>query len=253
MIEIRKHDGGAILELAFARPPVNALNRDMLAALRQAVAQAAEGGAGALVLSGSRGVFSAGIDLAALLVVDSDGIAALWQELWQCLRDFAACPLPLVAAITGHAPAGGAVLALCCDERVMAAGRYEIGLNEVAIGLPVPAAVVGLFTRVIGARPAERLLLRGRMLSPAAALAAGLVDELADDDAVVERALARCRELLALPQQAYLATRDTVRADLRALFAEEDPELSRQMTEAVGSEETRRVLTALAARLAGDR
>jgi len=223
MLQILDHDGGAIRELSLDRPPVNALTPELLALVRDAVEAAPAAGARALVVSGRPGYFSAGLDVPHLLALDRAGIEGLMASLFGALRALAFSPLPVVAAVTGHSPAGGAVLALMCDRRVMAAGdaesRFRIGLNEIEVGLPVPPAIFAAMARRTGPREAERLCLEGLLVDSAEALSIGLVDELAPAGAVVERALAWCRSLLARPPAALAATRAVARADLHAAFA----------------------------------
>lgn len=220
MLDIIDHDHD-IRELRLARAPVNALNPELVARLRQAITQAPDDGAAALVISGAPGLFSAGLDIPALLQLDRAAMHAFWDDFFGVCAALARAPIPVVAAVTGHSPAGGAVLALFCDYRVMARGDFRIGLNEVQVGLLVPDCIQAAMRRLAGAYRAERLMVSGTMLDADAALAAGLVDELAEVDQVVARSLAWLDPLLGLPRQAMLATRALARADLARLF--DDP------------------------------
>ncbi len=215
MIETIDHPAG-IRELRLARPPVNALDGALIDALRLAVQEAPATGAHALVVSGRSGLFSAGLDIPALLSLDTAELARCFEGFFALMAALAASPIPIAAAITGHSPAGGAVIALFCDWRVMAEGPYRIGLNEVQVGLTVPELIQMALRRVLGAHRAERLLVSGQMLESEAALRIGLVDETAPVDAVPGRAVAWLEELLALPRQAMLETRGRARADLIA-------------------------------------
>jgi len=220
MLEIIEHEH-RIRELRLARPPVNALNPGLVAALRDAIAQAPHQGTAALMLSGSSGLFSAGLDIPALLQLDRDAMRAFWKDFFAVCAALARSPIPVAAAVTGHSPAGGAVLALFCDYRVMARGEYRIGLNEVQVGLTVPDCIQAALRRLVGSYRAERLLVAGAMLGGDDALAAGMVDELTDVDHVVTRTLAWLESLLQLPRQAMLGTRALARAELARLF--DDP------------------------------
>src|SRR5438477_2259589 len=119
---------GAIRELRLDRPPVNALSPELIGALKRAIQTAPGEDARALVLSGTSGRFSGGLDVPMLLGLDRPAMAALWRDFYALLGAIACSSIPIVAAITGHAPAGGTVLALFCDLRVMAEGEYKIGL-----------------------------------------------------------------------------------------------------------------------------
>jgi len=222
MLEQLRHDD--ILELRLSRPPVNAFNLDLSRALREAIVAAPDSGARGIVLSGRPGMFSAGLDVAAVLELDAAGrMGELWREYSTLCRAIAASSVPIVVAIAGHAPAGGAVLATFCDYRVMARGAdpdkpFRIGLNETQVGLSVPPEIQTGLRRLVGAYRAERLMVAGTMLESEDALRIGFVDELAEPDEVAPRAFAWLRALLALPPQAMAKTRAIARADLVSAF-----------------------------------
>ena len=252
MLDIIRHD--SIHELRLARPPVNALDPQQVARLRAAIRSAQQDNARALLLSGMPGMFSAGLDVPALLQLDRTGMHAFWGEFFGLCADLARSPVPIAAAITGHSPAGGAVLAIMCDYRVMArstdpAKPFRIGLNEVQVGLSVPDCIQAALRRLLGAYRAERLLVSGAMIEAAQAHAIGLVDELAEIDAVVPRSLAWLQELLAFPPIAMRETRRMARADIAAVFA--DPSTFRidEFVDGWFASEAQDVLHALVARL----
>jgi enoyl-CoA hydratase/carnithine racemase len=246
---IQTLDHGAVRELRLDRPPANALSLELIVALRKAVETASHDGARALVLSGSPGRFSAGLDVPLLLTLDRAGIAEVWRELYALLRALALSPIPIAAAITGHATAGGTVLPLYCDWRVAAQGDWKIGLNEVQVGLPLPPVVFVALRRLLGPRQAERLAVGGLLISPDEALKVGLVDELVPLDQVVSRAIEWSRGLLALPVDAMAVTRRQARTDLTKIFAAPfDAELE-QVTANWWSAEAQTTLKVLVARL----
>jgi len=242
-------DHGAVRELRLNRPPVNALTADLMEALRQAMEAAAREGIPALVLSGAPGRFCGGLDLPLLVELDRDSIDAAWDELYSLLRALAYSPIPVAAAITGHAPAGGTVLPLFCDRRIMADGDFKLGVNEVAVGIPLPPVIVSGLRRQVGPRQAERLAVSGVLISPREALEIGLVDELAPAAQVVARAVAWCETLLALPREAMAATRREARADMAAIFARDLEAELRQMMASWWNPETMDTLRSVVARL----
>lgn len=215
---IKTIEHGAIRELRLDRPPVNALSPELISALRSAIQDAPGEGARALILSGAPGRFSGGLDVPLLLGLDRSAMADLWRDFYALLGAIAGSEVPIVAAITGHSPAGGAVLALFCDWRVMAEGDYKIGLNEVQVGIPLPPVILAGLRRLVGPRSAELLGVTGDLISPQEAVRLGLVDELASLEAVVDRALEWCERMLALPTEAMTLTRRRARADMRAIF-----------------------------------
>ena len=250
---LRSLDHGPVRELRLDRPPANALAPELIAALAAAVRRAPGEGAGAMVLSGAPGMFSAGLDVPYLLTLDRDGIADAWSGFYDLLRALADSPIPIAVAITGHSPAGGAVMALFCDYRVMAEGPFKIGLNEVQVGIPLPPALYAAFTRVVGRRTAERLAVAGAMIGGEEALRIGLVDELVPADEVVERALAWCEGLLALPRGPMLETRARARQDLRRAAEGDDLAEVDTLVDEWFDPETQAALNALVARLAAKR
>ncbi len=189
------------------RPPANALNRELVEQLLAALETVRMEGAAAVVLTGRPGMFSGGVDVPELLAGDHRQVEAFWALFFGLNRQLAASPVPVIAAVSGHAPAGGAVLALQCDHRIGVTGKFRIGLNEVQVGLPVPATVLVALEEVVGPRVARRLATRGQLLSMDEALAVGLLDELVAPDELLPAALARANELLALPRVAMNTTR----------------------------------------------
>lgn len=243
-------DHGPVRELRLSRPPANALSPELIAALGEAVAAAPKDGARALVLSGAPGRYSGGLDIPCLIQLDRAAIRNTWESFYRLLLGLAASPIPVAAAITGHSPAGGAVLAIFCDQRIMAEGDFKIGLNEVAVGIPLPEAIFHALVRLVGPRQAGRLAVTAELIPAAEALRAGLVDELAPPDQVVPRAVAWCQSLLALPPAALARTRQNARADLIRIIEEG---LAKEMDSLVDvwfSDETQSSLCAIVERMA---
>jgi len=249
MLDIIRH--GAIAEIRLARPPVNALNLELLRTLRDSLDTVVREGARGIVLSGTQGMFSAGVDVPALLQADRDGVRGFWREFFGTGCTLAQSPVPVVAAITGHSPAGGAVLSLFCDYRVMADGPYKIGLNEVQVGLTVPDCIQFALRRIVGAYRAERLLVAGAMIDSAEALACGFVDETTAIDQVVTRARVWLDDLLTRPAHSMLATRRIARADLIEVWSDVDALPIDDFLDGFYHPQTQAVLQALVARLKG--
>ncbi|MDR0182593.1 enoyl-CoA hydratase/isomerase family protein [Lysobacter arvi] len=253
LVELHAADG--IVDIKLARAPVNALNPALCNDLRGALAQAVEDGAQGIVLSGGTKVFSAGLDVPHLLSLgdDRDALMSAWETFFLAARAIAECPVPIVAAIGGHAPAGGCVLALCCDYRVMArsedpAKPFRIGLNETQVGLVVPVGILRLMQRVVGAHRAERLVVAGDMVEAERAERIGLVDELVPMDQVDARAREWLSQLLTLPQPVMRQTRAIARADLIAAMQPEQIQLPRFIA-AWSDPSTQAALKALVAKL----
>lgn len=247
MLDVLDH--GPIRELRLARPPVNALDPMLVATLREELERAIAQGAHAIVLSGTPGRFSGGLDVPALLKLDRAGITTAWTDFFALLRELAECPIPIAAALTGHSPAGGTVLALYADHRVLAEGAYLIGLNEVRVGLQVPEVLLRALAFIVGERHAARLATAGQLVGPADALRVGLVDETAPVAEVVPRALAWVRDILALPRPAMSGTRASARRPLAAAFEGFGAAQIAEIVEQWFAPEAQATLRALTARL----
>lgn len=252
MLDTIRHD--TITELRLARPPVNALDPGLVRALRTAIDAAPSAGARGIVLSGRPGMYSGGLDVPALLQLDRGALRAFLDDFFSLCGAIACSPIPIVAAITGHSPAGGAVLSIFCDYRIMArsadaAKPYRIGLNEVQVGLSVPAVIQSGLQRLVGRYRAERLMVAGTMLDADEALRIGFVDELAAVDAVVPRAIEWLQQLLRLSPLAMSTTRKLSRRDLADTFADKTSWLLDEFAAAWFGPETQDALVALVARL----
>jgi len=245
MIEVIQH--GEVFELNLRRAPVNALNLELLEALLEEHRNAIRDGAKAIVISGKEGLFSAGLDVPDLMQKSRNEMTVFWGRFFAMTEMLLSSKVPVIAAITGHAPAGGAVIAIHCDYRIAARGDFRIGLNEVQVGLTVPAAVLRVLTFVVGSRRAQLLAMTGQMLLPEDALACGLVDEIAEPAEVVGRAVEFAVGMLQAPPQAMNNTRHISRQGLLS-HANEAVEV-RDMTEAWFSDETQQAMQTLLAKL----
>jgi enoyl-CoA hydratase/carnithine racemase len=225
MLQVAVADGIATLRLD--RPPANALVTPLLEALAAGLDEVLAAGARAVVLTGRPGMFSGGLDVPALLAEPEAGIRCFWERFFAVNRALAECSVPVIAAISGHAPAGGAILALHCDFRIAAAGRFRMGLNEVHVGLPVPPTILTVLAATVGTRAARWLAVRGDLVPMEEAAALGLIDRLVPADELATAAEALARELAALPPIAMNTTRRTSKAAvLQALAASQDVALA---------------------------
>lgn len=248
---IETHDHGAVREIRMNRPPANALSPDLVQALTAHLTEALEGEPDAVVVSGLPGMFSGGLDVPYLIGLERQGIRSAWRDFIGLLERIATSPKPVSAAITGHSPAGGAVISLFCDYRVMAEGSYKIGLNEVEVGIILPSFMFEALKRLVGERHAERMATGALMVPAEEAFRIGLIDELAPLDEVVERAVAWSKRLLALPPRAMSETRRAARRDLVALFERADEAYLEELVDLWFSDETQAALAALVGRLTG--
>lgn len=240
MLEIIDHD--SIREIRMSRPAVNALNPEFVGLQTTALGEAVTG-ADAVVLSGLPGIFCAGLDVVELLPLDRTDMQAFWSGFIGLLESIACAPVPVAAAVTGHAPAGGALLSMMTDYRVMDHGAYRIGLNETRVGLVLPPLLQQAMTNLVGPRIAEKMIVPGTLISPEQALEIHLVDALEDGyEETIRHAVQWCRDLLALPRHAMLANRQIARADLKQAFSTLTDVAANTLTDSWFSDETQVVL-----------
>jgi enoyl-CoA hydratase len=202
-------DGLAVVHLTCGK--ANALNPRTLAALERALDEARGGDARGLVLTGYDRFFSAGLDLVGLYGLERGAMDEFMARFDAVMLRVFAFPRPVVAALTGHAVAGGAVLALACDARVMGATAGRFGLNEIRLGVPFPASALEIVRYAVPARSVEEVLYGGELFDSRAALERGLVTEIVDEDAL-EAAGRMCGRLAAAPTSAF----ETIKTALKA-------------------------------------
>lgn len=216
---------GSLKVLRLHHGKVNALDLEVLRALTGELRELGE--ARGLVLTGTDRVFSAGVDLHRLLESDSDYTREFLGELDALVHAIFELPIPVVAALTGHAIAGGCLIAAACDYRVMGQGR--IGVTEATVGLPVPPASLEALRFTAGERTAG-LVLTGRTMEATEALALGLIDEIADPGNVLPRAIEVARQFASSPARTFALHKNMLRAEarrrMRQAVAEHGPDVA---------------------------
>lgn len=219
---------GKVAVLRMDDGKANALSDQMITEIDGALERACKE-AGAVVLAGRPDRFCAGFDLRAMMAGPASARALLERGAKLYTRLYG-LPIPLVIACTGHALAGGALVMLTGDLRLVAAGAFRIGLNEVAIGLPVPVLAQALAKDRLSHGELSRATLLARIYSPEEAVRAGYADEVVPAEEVLARAQAEASKLAELSRQAFHATKvrlrgatiahieNTLESDLRGLM-----------------------------------
>ncbi|WCO65983.1 crotonase/enoyl-CoA hydratase family protein [Iamia majanohamensis] len=201
---------GDVAVLTLDDGKANAIGHATLDALHDAV-ERAEADASALVVAGGARAFSAGYDLA-VMTESTEAMRGLVAAGARLLMRLYGASLPTIAACTGHALAGGALTLLACDERIGPDGApAKIGLNEVAIGMPLPVFAVELARDRLSPRHLTAAVT-GRVYDPAGAVEVGYLDRVVPPDQVVEAAMATARERAALRRGAVARTKSALRA-----------------------------------------
>lgn len=214
MSGIRIERDSTIATLFLDRPPVNAIDNDLLDRAHAALTDlATQSDLRALVITGAGRCFSAGLDLKLVPHYSTaeqrrtiDGINRLVAYLY-------ALPIPTVAAINGHAIAGGLIVALACDQRIATTAPCQIGLTEARAGIPFPAVAMAVLRAELAPAVARRLTLVARNYGPDAALADGILDALYAPEILLAQARALATDLAGIPRDAYARIKHQLRGD----------------------------------------
>lgn len=222
-----------IYHILLDRGKSNAMNLQVVDELIEAIGIAEEDPSiEGLILSGKEGFFSAGLDLITLYEYDEAQMRQFWSRFMLLLQKLAAFPKPVVAAITGHSPAGGCVMAICCDYRVMAEGEYVIGLNEIPVGIVVPHGIFKLYAFWLGQAKAYQSILEGKLFSPTEAKQIGLVDELVPLPRIQNSAMQKIKMLTQYERNAWQNTKRNFRSELvKALNENVDESIEQVLTQ----------------------
>ncbi len=191
LVRVERRESVAVLTLD--RPRANAFSPELVADLRSAIRD--RGDARAAVLASSQKIFSGGWDLPTIVSFDRTEMTGFVDDYTGLVRDIFSLDVPVVAALPGHAIAGGLILAAAADERIAAEGEPLFGLSEVALGVPLPRSLFEVFRFLLGERPAERLAATAVNLPIERALAMGLVDEAVPPGDLLDRACERAAAL----------------------------------------------------------
>jgi enoyl-CoA hydratase len=209
MIESKTIEDVIILTMAHGK--ANALDIEFCDALAARFHELRKSDAKAVVLTGQRKIFSAGVDLKRLSTGGAEYIRRFLPALHRLYDAVFFHPTPVVAAINGHAIAGGCVLACCADRRIAARGEGRIGVTEILVGVPFPALAFEVVRFAAPPRYLQEFTLSGATYPTDEALRKGWVDELAEPGKLIDDALSAARELALLSPAAFSQTKSQIR------------------------------------------
>lgn len=216
MIELTHHADIAILHMAHGK--ANAMNIEFCQALTARFAELRTAPARAVIVTGTGRIFSAGVDLPRLVEGGVPYVREFLPALNEMLAAVFAYPKPVVASINGHAIAGGCVLACAADRRLMAKEGGRIGVTELLVGVPFPAAAMEIMRNATAPQYFEHAIFSGATFTPDDAAARGMVDEIAEPEQLPGRALSAAMALAALSPEAFaLSKRQTRQPSLERL------------------------------------
>jgi enoyl-CoA hydratase len=201
-IKIEQQDGIAIMYLN--KPPVNAIDRRLVDdGMKCLLKLSANKDIRALIITGSGKCFSAGLDLKVAPFYSLSEQRKMVEELNNIVLKLYGFPIPTVAAVNGHAIAGGFILAISCDYRIGTTSECKIGLTESRVGIPFPASTMEVLRAELSPSVARKMVMVGRNLGPKEAFQNGVLDELQQSDQVLSRAKEVAMDLGAIPRDAY--------------------------------------------------
>lgn len=222
-----REDRGTVAILRLAHGRANALDPEVLGALGAAVTAAAE--ARALVLTGSGTMFSAGVDLKRLAAGGPDYPGALLPALVDCFARLFYHPRPVVAAVNGHAIAGGCVIACAADRRLAARGGGRFGVTELLVGVPFPAIALEIMRAVVPPHLFAEMVYGGRTWSVEEAAGHHLVDAVVDGDGLLDAAVKEAERLGAIPAETFALTKTQARQPARDFLAVHAARIDREV------------------------
>ena len=221
MIETTQQGDVAIVTMAYGK--ANALDLEFLAALVGQFKQIETSSARATVLSGQGRMFSAGVDLPRLTAGGADYVKKFLPALHKLYDTVFFHPKPVVAAVNGHAIAGGCVLECCADRRIAARDSGRIGITELLVGVPIPAMAMEVMRFATAPQFFADTVLSGATFPTDVARTRGLIDEIVEPDALMDRALAAANTLSALPPATFAMTKQQLRLDAANRMRDDGP------------------------------
>ena len=207
MIHREDRDGIAVLRIEHGK--ANTLDMESCNAVVEAFEHA--GDARAVVLTGAGRIFSAGVDLFRVLEEGKPYIEAFVPAMCRAFERVFVHPAPVVAAANGHAIAGGCLLVAAADQRLMAQGAARIGIPELQVGVPFPPIALEIMRSATPPQHFRTIVYRAETYEPAAALALGLIDEVVEPEALLDRALATAERLASVPADTFAITKREIR------------------------------------------
>ena len=227
----------------------NAMNPELVRRLAALCEEVEASDARALVITGDGRSFSAGLALPQLIELDRAAMRAFMAEFKRAMLRVFALPMPVVAAIDGHAIAGGCVLASQCDVRIAADRALKIGVNEVQLGIGLPAVVIETLRLILPAPSLVPVALAGGLFEPREAMAVALIDEVIATEQLLARACEWARELAAVPRAAYAQVKLAWRRPAIEAIERSDDALAEQWLDTWYSAEAQTRLRAIVERL----
>jgi enoyl-CoA hydratase/carnithine racemase len=245
---IEQIDGVAVVTMASNK--VNALDAGFFSDLQATIADLQSGPPSPVVLTGTGSCFSAGLNLLELYEFDRTTLRAFVDRLGETMLAWFSLPRPTIAAMNGHAIAGGCVIALACDLRIVVDNDdAQIGLNEVQVGIPFPGVPFEITRHALAPERAREVMLTGALYTPEEAHVRGLVDEVVEADALLSRAVAVARTIAPDSLEAYATIKSHLLSPALARIADSRARIDRDFLDVWFSDAARRQMNEVRQRL----
>jgi enoyl-CoA hydratase len=228
---------------------VNAIDDEFFTDLQAAVADLQSAHPLPVVLTGTDDCFSAGLNILELYHFDRTTLAAFMDRFSETILAWFSFPRPTIAAVNGHAIAGGCVLALSCDLRIVSDTDAQIGLNEVQVGIPLPGVAFEIIRHALPPERIREVMLTGALYTPEEARTRGLVDEVVEPEALLVRAIAVARTIAPDSLEAYATIKAHLLGPSLARIAESRARIDREFLDVWFSDAARRQMSAMRRRL----
>jgi 3,2-trans-enoyl-CoA isomerase len=221
MIELAREQEIALLTLS--REKVNALNEPFVEQLGKSLGHlASDRDIRAVIVTGQGKFFSFGFDIPELLAYSKNSFTRYVTKFCSLYTSMFLFPKPLIAALNGHTVAGGCILAIACDYRIMASGNAKIALNEITFGSTLPAGCVEMLRYCTGARNAQTILYSGAMYPAEEALRLGLVDQVCPPEELLDAARTVAKDLARKDTTAFKSIKGILRGPVAQEMAKRE-------------------------------
>ncbi len=246
MFEVRNEDGIAVLELRHGK--ANAIDVEFCKALKKEFKRLARSGARAVVITSSGKIFSAGVDLLRAAKGGQKYLRSIVFAIDELYEEIFFHPKPVIAAINGHAIAGGCVLACCADYRVLAKDAGRMGVTELLVGLPFPPFAFEVLRATTSPMHFPKFTATGETFDTEGAIANGFADEAVSADQLMVRAMEKAAQLAAIRPEAFAANKLHTRAPAMQFLRNDRSGLKKKIMKVWTAPETAENIRAYVAR-----
>lgn len=239
MIDVEVQSGISVIRMNHGK--VNAMDLEFCKSLSGILRQVESSDSTSAILVGNDRLFSAGVDLVRLLDEEMEYVNVFLSELTECFKAIFQFSKPLVAAINGHALAGGCILATACDHRVIH-DKARIGVPELRVGVPLPSIAIEILRYAVAPMAFQAMVNVGRSYRGEEALSVGLADRIVDQKDVLEAAIESAQDLTKIPQSVFEISKRQMRAPANRNVASNESEFEETIKRIWESDENRQVI-----------